>query len=81
MSVVLTTGYLGVTKCHRDNSDIVHCKIVLVGESPFAQFGYNVNRYSVDDIVLVNEFNLSELAVGDIKMYIIKEKHICGKIV
>lgn len=81
MSVVLTTGYLGVTKCYRDNSDIVPCKIVLVGESPLAQFGYDFNRYSVDDIVLVNELNLSELKVGDIKMYIIKEKHICGKIV
>jgi co-chaperonin GroES (HSP10) len=82
MELQLNYGFLAVKIQNTNSNDIKICKVLQVGNSPWEGFSDDiVGNYAIDDTILVDEINMSEVTINGKVFHIIKEKHICGKLV
>lgn len=82
MELQLNYGFLAVKIQNTNSNDIKICKVLQVGNSPWEGFNDTIlTNYTVGDTILVDEINMSEVTINSKVFHIIKEKHVCGKLV
>lgn len=82
MQLQLNYGFLAVRVQATNSNDIKICNVLHAGSSPWEGFDDNiVGNYKVGDVILVDEINMSEITLNRETFHIIKEKHVCGKLV
>lgn len=81
MQLQLNYGFLAVKVQATNSNDIKICNVLHAGSSPWEGFTDNIDNYKVGDVILVDEINMSEITLNGKTFHIIKEKHVCGKLV